>query len=253
MIPRLFVHNIARDVSDWNIQVQIVYVNNGDFHRCPGVAQKVMAVVEHVADLGCDLKRLYLQLHFFEDTSRSDAARIANSQSLIMALANLNVENQIMISLDSDLVSNCELFEAFVNEIGLLKGWALTLERCTIIPNKNYDSSDDNTDEDEDEEESDEEAADEEAEINSADELSIASDQSSDAQEQDNPEGGSENGSTTIETDDDNDSVHLEYKKEHDNWETAFYGWTWTLRPATAITRTDVPTASKYRNLRNGT
>ena len=210
-----------------------------------------MVVVKHVANLGCVMKRLYLQFHLFKKTSRHDAALIArsgSSQRLIKALANLDVKKQITIHLESDLASNCKLFVAFANEIALLKGWALTLEKLTAIPSKDYFSDDE-----EDEGDADDEAADGEAADYNTDEFPSAIDQSRYTQEEESSEERSEHDSATSETDDDSDSVYLHYKKEHDHWETAYYIWRWTLRPATASTKTDVPTASKYRNRLNGT
>lgn len=218
-------------------------MNDEDFNKRK-ISRKYMVLVEHVANLGCHLKKLHLRFWFF-GISRGSAAVIARSkrsQSLSKTLANLDVEKEIQVNLESDLVSDCEMFVAFANEIGLLKGWALTVEKLIAIPSKDYYSSDDSTDE----EQSDGEVVDGEVEDHNADGLPSASDQNSNTQEQDNPEEGLEKDSAVDEIYDYYNSVYLDYEKEHDDWVRAHYIWMWTLRPATAITMTEVPTASRY-------
>ena len=180
-----------------------------------------MVVVRHVANLGCVMKRLYLRFHFFGKTSRHDAALIAHSgrsQRLIKALANLDVEKQITVHTESDGASNCKLFVAFANEIALLKGWVCTLERLTAVPSEDYFRDD--------EDEADDEAAD-----HNPDEYPNATAQSHYTQEEANSEQRPEHDSAANETDNDTHSIYLDYETEHDNWETAYYIWTWTLRP----------------------
>ena len=215
-------------------------------HPCH-TASKLTAVVKHVANLGCALKTLFLQLRFGAEDMGA-AARIAqamDSRELIEALAELNVNKQFKIYLDSDRVSKCKVLEAFANEIGILKGWAISLTTETLLPYEDYiknrkaeDESDeeDSNEEVSDDEASDVEGADDDGAESDSDELPSANDPGSNLQEQDD----------RAKRHEDDPFKLLDYEKKHDNWNNARYVWTWILKPATTSTQKDVPTTSKY-------
>ena len=199
-------------------------------------------MVKHVLGLGCSLKTLFLQLQLCaDDEGRGAAAGIAqakHSLELIEALALLNVNKQFRIYLETDQISDCKVVETFANEIGLLKGWAITLKTWTLLLYKDYKDyiKNDEANKESDEEESNEEESDEEE-----------SDEEESNEEESNEEESDEEELKDEGADSDHDErIILDYVEEHDNWNKADYIWTWTLQPATVSTKETVPTTSGY-------
>ena len=204
-----------------------------------------MAVVEHVAQLGCSLKKLYLHFDFFGDNGRLAAARLAcvnKSQDLIKALANLKVGQEIKVYLESDVVSDCKSFGAFVNEIALLKGWAIFLETLTARPSEHYSSGDETDEEETEGDSADGEEAEEGVDDNPDGNPNVII-QGSNTEDQYKSEERPEDNSAVNERDSDDEIVYLDYETKHDDWEIAIYFWIWSLRPATPNTKEKVPSS----------
>ncbi|CAF9921450.1 MAG: hypothetical protein HETSPECPRED_004550 [Heterodermia speciosa] len=194
-----------------------------------------------------------LELRFYEqDESLEAATRITRAEltyTLIRALANLSVNKQFRIDVESDQVSDGKAFENFAKEIGLLKGWAVSLTTETSISGK-ASFKNDEADEESDEEESDEEESDGKGADREPDQLLGVIGQSSSFQEQDSSGESIEDDSIKGEKHDDDEREIIDYDKEHDDCDIARYIWTWRLNPATTSSKKAVPTISRYRNLR---
>ena len=205
-------------------------------------------MVQHIANFGCALKTIFLQLQFCaEREGQGAAARIAHSHELIKTLADLDVNNEFVIYLESVHSSDCKRFEPFASQIGLenkWSGWSITLTTRISVPFKDYIKNnvpDEESVEDSDGEGSAEDELNEEEAQSDHHELPSAVDQSNNLQGQDDSRERSEDSSANAEELDDERRVLLDYDEENNNWDDAIYIWTWKLKPTPRKTSNNFP------------